>query len=454
MYQALVKKQREYFQDKKTKPLAERIEDLESLRENIRAREADILEALKKDLGKSAFEAYATEVGYVLNSLRDMMKNLRSYARDERVPSPLYQWGMKSYIHYEPKGVVLIIGPFNYPFQLVIEPLIGALAAGNCVVLKPSEMTPHTEKVIASLIEETFAPEQVAVVTGGKEVTGGLLEQTFNHIFFTGSARVGRIVLKAAAKKLTPVTLELGGKSPAIVCRDACLEEASRRIVWGKFLNAGQTCVAPDYLLVHEEVKEELTQLLVAKIQDFYGKNPQDSPDYGRIVDDGHWARLVAYLGEGKIIHGGDYRKEDRYLAPTLLTDPVSQAKVMEEEIFGPVLPILTFSDLDKEVQALKDKPAPLALYIFTQDMDKARWVTETLSFGNGAINDTVSQVASVHLPFGGLGPSGMGAYHGRYSFLTFSHAKAMVRKKRNPFHKLIMPPYKDQLKLIRHILK
>lgn len=454
MIKRVWEEQKRYYQSQSTKPIASRIEALRRLKASIKNHEDEVLEALALDLGKPAFESYATELGYVLNSLSHMIRHVAKFAKTLRVRSPIYQRGMSSYIEKVPKGTVLIIGPFNYPFQLSIEPLIGAIAAGNTVILKPSELTPHTQDILQTILSEAFAPEYVSVITGGVETTQSLLRLAFDHIFFTGSTRVGKIVMKAASDHLTPLTLELGGKSPTIVHEDAILEVAARRIAWGKFLNAGQTCVAPDYIYVHANVQDAFIKELRETIKEFYGEDPQESPDYGRIVNDHNVKRLCALLRQGQIVCGGKSDPKDRYIEPTLIKGVGWNAPVMQEEIFGPILPILTYENINQVIEVIRNKPSPLALYIFTEDKQIEKRLTQALSFGNGAINDTVSQVASLTMPFGGKGESGMGSYHGRYSFETFSHARSMVKKKTSKDSSLIYPPYRNRLKLIRYILK
>ena len=361
----------------------------------------------------------------------------------------------KSYIMKEPYGTVLIIGPFNYPFQLLIEPLIGAIAAGNTVILKPSEYTPTVSTVIQRIIEEVFDAEYVSICQGNSEVTQQLLELPFDYIFFTGSEKVGRIVYQAASSHLTPVTLELGGKSPVIVDETANIKVASERICFGKFANAGQTCVAPDYILVHRKVQDALITALKQTITEFYGKSIQQSPDFGRIVNSKHFNRLhdLLTIHQQDIIFGGQTDADECYVSPTLLEGITFDSKIMEDEIFGPLLPIITYDDFDEAVSLIRSKPKPLSLYLFSEDENATERVLKEISFGGGAINDTVMQLANPNLPFGGVGASGIGQYHGKYSFNTFSHDKSYIFKSTRLESSLFFPPYKGKFKYIKTFL-
>jgi len=352
--------------------------------------------------------------------------------------------------------VVLIIGPFNYPFQLLIEPLVGAIAAGNCAVLKPSESTPRVAGVVRKLIESIFPGEYIRVVEGARETTAALIHCPFDYIFFTGSVGVGKVVMKAAAENLVPVTLELGGKSPVIVDKTANLALAAKRIAWGKLINAGQTCIAPDYALVHEGVKEPFIKLLIEAIKGFYGENPITSNDYGRIVHEGHLNRLISLIDpvKNQVLLGGDYDLAVRYLAPTIIDQVAWEDPIMEEEIFGPLLPILPYQDLGEIIDKIRDRPKPLALYLFTQDAQVEGRVLREVSFGGGCVNDTISHVTAPKLPFGGVGHSGMGAYHGKESFYTFSHRKSILKKANWLALNLVFPPYGDRVNLVKRILK
>ncbi len=445
------KTQQAFFKTHKTKSYAFRKAQLIKLKEAIEKHEEAIKEALNKDLNKHALEAYATEIGFSLYSIRHTLKNLKRWVRPKKVKSPLFSLFSKSYLYKEPKGVVLIIGPYNYPFQLIMEPLIGALAAGNTVFLKPSEFTTHTEAIIEKLITETFDPSLVKVVCGDKETTQALLELPFDHIFFTGSTQVGQIVYQAAAKHLTPVTLELGGKSPVIIDGTAKLQIAAKRIAFGKILNAGQTCVAPDYIYVERSVKDTFEEYLINAFKTMY---QNDKEQLAAIVNDKHFDRIVKLIDKDKIIYGGDIDKEKRHIGPTIMSDVTWDDAVMKEEIFGPVLPILPYSNLNNVIKILQKKEKPLATYIFTENTQTKDRLLNELSFGNGAVNDTIMQVASPYLPFGGVGESGFGSYHGKSSFDTFTHIKSYQKKTTlfdfNPAY----PPYKNQEKLVKKLLK
>jgi aldehyde dehydrogenase (NAD+) len=370
-----------------------------------------------------------------------------------KVSLPLNQLPGSAWVQPEPLGVVLIIGPWNYPFQLMISPLIGAIAAGNCALLKPSELAPATSAVLAQLVQATFDPAHVALVEGGVETAQALLAEKFDHIFFTGGERIGKVVMQAAAQHLTPVTLELGGKSPCIIDTDINLEVAVRRLVWGKFLNAGQTCIAPDYLLVNEAIKPALVEALQQRLQQCYGDQPSQSPDYSRIVNERQFDRLVGLLNQGQVLAGGEHHRPDRYIAPTLIDQVTWDDPVMQEEIFGPILPILTYRRLEDAIAIIQQRPKPLALYLFSRDRQVQRQVLQNTTAGGVCINDVILQVAVWGLPFGGVGSSGMGAYHGKYSFDTLSHLKSVFKR---PFW-LDMdwryPPYADKINLFKKFI-
>lgn len=450
----VVESQRQLFAGGATRDVGFRRQALCRLRSEIERRHPHIGEALEEDLGKNAFEAYASEVGLVLGELDHALSNLKEWTSPEKVRTPLVLKPSKSYVVPEPLGVCLIISPWNYPFQLALTPLVGAVAAGNCVVVKPSESAPAASKVVFELCREVFEPEHVAVVEGGVEVGACLIEQKFDHIFFTGSAGVGRIVLRAAAEKVIPVTLELGGKSPCIVDDSANLELAARRIAWGKYMNAGQTCVAPDFVLVHDAARDELLGHLRRVVSNFYGKEPRRSPDYGRIINEQHFDRLMGYLEGANIYAGGESERSQRYIAPTIILDPPWEEKVMREEIFGPILPVLTWTELDDVIGTLRLRPRPLALYLFTKRAAVEDQVTSALSFGGGCINDTVVHAASPYLPFGGVEASGMGRYHGRATFDTFTHYKSIVKGATLVDVKLRYPPHDGKLAAIKKLLR
>lgn len=447
--------QRQYFNSGKTRPLAFRQGQLQALRGAIQRYEGQILAALKQDFGKSAFEAYATEIGFVLDELSHTLKSLPDWVEPEEVKTPLVHQPASSQIIYEPYGVALIIAPWNYPFQLLIDPLIGALAAGNCAIVKPSELTPATSRVISDLIANTFDPHYVTSIEGGSEVSQELLDQQFDYIFFTGSIRIGKLVMEKAARHLTPVTLELGGKSPCIVDRGVPLEVTARRIVWGKFLNAGQTCVAPDYVLVPPEMKVDLIQEMARCLQDFYGSDPQQSPDYARIVNEAHFDRLTQLIRKEQVAIGGRFDKSQKYISPTVLSPVDWDDPVMEDELFGPLLPILTYRSLEEVIEKIQSRPRPLALYFFSENKAHQQMIINRLNFGGGCINDTVIHLATPYLPFGGIGPSGMGGYHGRFSFEAFSHRKALMQRPLKLDLPLRYPPYPGwKEKLVRQIFK
>jgi len=424
----LVQQQREFFRTEQTQEIAFRLGQLAKLKQAIIDRQEAILQASKADLGRPAFEAYF-EIA-TLSEINLAIKNLKTWAKPRRVKSPIDQFPASAWIQPDPLGVVLIIGPWNYPFQLIMSPLVGAIAAGNCALLKPSEHAPHTSRVVAKLIADTFDPSYVAVVEGDASVSQQLLAEKFDHIFFTGGTEIGRIVMAAAAQHLTSVTLELGGKSPCIVDSDIHLDRAAKRIVWGKLINTGQTCIAPDYLLVHRQIKTDLVARIKHYIQEFYGENPAQSPDYGRIIHDRHFERLITFLDRGEIILGGEYNPDERYLAPTLIDGVTWDDPVMREEIFGPILPILTYDELESAISQVNARPKPLALYFFSRDRQKQERILQATSSGGVCLNDTVMQVGVNTLPFGGVGESGIGSYHGKASFDTFSHFKSVLKRK------------------------
>lgn len=447
----LLEAQQRHFETGITRPLAFRKQRLKALRDGILHHEEEILEALKSDLNKSDVEAYATEVGYCLSSIRFSLKHLSSWAKVKRVKSTLMSFPSLSYVQFEPIGNVLIIGPFNYPFQLVIEPLIGALIAGNTAVIKPSEHAKATAAVLEKLIADVFEPELVAVVQGDAKVTQALAEMPFNHIFFTGSTRVGKAIYASASKHLTPVTLELGGKSPTIIDETADLQFAARRIAFGKFINAGQTCIAPDHVYVHERVKDAFVEAMNAVI----AKHDHQPDHFTRIIHDGHFERLVRLIEPHQVVHSNGHDASTRHMSPHVIENVNEHDLIMQEEIFGPILPILTYSNLDALIAQLKTKEKPLALYLFSQNKANQRNVFESIPFGNGAINDTVMQVANPHLPFGGVGASGIGAYHGYASFERFSHRKTFVKRFRFFDPSFMYPPYsKTTKKLIKWFLR
>ncbi len=426
----IVETQRAYFRTGATLPVCTRIQALMRLKKCIQAHEAEINAALKADLGKSSFESYMCETGLVLSEITYMLKHVRSLAREKTVATPLAQFHSRSYQKPSPYGVSLIMSPWNYPFLLTMDPLADAIAAGNTVVLKPSAYSPNTSRLIGRIVRKCFAPELVSVVTGGRAENTCLLKERFDYIFFTGSQTVGQEVMRQAAAHLTPVTLELGGKSPCIVDKTANLKLAARRIVFGKFLNCGQTCVAPDYIYCHKTVKEELVKEIKKQITRQFGTDPLASENYGKIINEKHFCRLLSLIDYDKVTAGGMTDITGQRISPTVMENVTFSDAVMQEEIFGPVLPVLTYDSLDEAVRTINSRPHPLALYLFTRDKLTARKVMARCSFGGGCVNDTIIHLATSEMGFGGFGESGMGSYHGKDGFRTFSHYKSIVDKK------------------------
>lgn len=451
---SIVNKQKEYFYNGHTRSVEVRKNNLKKLYEGVQRFEQEIFQALKLDLNKSVHESFTTEVGYVLKEISFQLKHISSWSKPKRVRTALTHFGSKGKVVPEPYGVTLIIAPWNYPFQLAIAPLVGALAAGNTIVLKPSELTPNVSKVITRMLEDLFQEELVAVVEGGVEESTALLKEPFDYIFFTGSVGVGKVVMEAAAKQLTPLTLELGGKSPCIVHKDAKIDVTARRIVWGKFLNAGQTCVAPDYMYVHASVKEQLIEALRHEIEKQYGKEPLHNDNYVRIVSERHFERLCTLLKDGKTVIGGNYKKETLHIEPTVLTNVTWESAVMEDEIFGPILPIIEYDNIEDVIDTIQQHPKPLALYVFSEDKGVQKKVTSNISYGGGCINDVVYHLATPYLPFGGVGSSGLGSYHGEESFRTFSHYKSILAQSTAFDMKIRYSSTKSALKFIRKLLK
>ena len=431
-----------------------RKESLKKLLHVITQNEEAIIKALYNDFKKPAFEAVLTETNYVIGDLKKTIKNINSWAKPKKVWSSLLNFPSSDYIYSEPYGNVLILSPWNYPFQLALCPLVAAVAAGNKVTLKPSELTPHTSAIISKIISETFPVKDVVVVTGDAAIAADLLKKRWDYIFFTGSVGVGKIVAKAAAENLTPVTLELGGKSPCIVDETANLELSARRIVWGKIINAGQTCVAPDYILVHHKMKDTFVKFLIQEIEKALGPNPEESPDYARIINLKNWQRQLSLLENQTILYGGQATQDSLYLSPTLLDEPKMDSLVMKEEIFGPILPILSYQSEDDIDKIISSFDKPLSLYLFSENKFFINTVLKKYSFGGGCINDTVIHLVNNNLPFGGVGNSGMGAYHGKLSFDIFSHKKSIVKRGTWLDIPLRYAPYGDKLKAIRKLLK
>lgn len=448
--QDLIQSQRLFFTEHITREIPFRLCALDRLQEGIRKYEPELTEALRNDLGKSAFESYASEIGLILREIKSAKKHLAGWSKEKKCPTPLFMAGSKSFVHPEPYGVVLIIAPWNYPVQLTLSPLIGAIAAGNCAIVKPSPDAPCTSDVLTRLIDECFESEYIAVTATDAHTTEMLLQERFDYIFYTGGVRFGKSVMEAAARHLTPVTLELGGKSPCIVDDDADLPVAARRIVWGKLLNCGQTCVAPDYLMVHSSIKDRLIDAIRQEIARQYGEDPRLSPDYPRIVNRRHIDRLLPLLKDGDIVCGGTADPDERYIAPTLIENVRPGSPLLTDEIFGPILPVIPFDDIDDCVEYINTHEKPLALYYFTQSKKRARYMIQHTSSGGVCINDTISHVVNSDLPFGGIGNSGIGQYHGRYSFETFSHPKSVVKTTTAFNIGLKFAPYAQKLRMLK----
>ena len=435
--------------------IKERIEALKKLKSIIKENEEKISEALFLDLGKSKFEAFTTEIGVLYLEINFALKNIKKWTKIEKVKTDLTQFPSKCFILREPFGKVLIIAPWNYPFQLLMSPLIGAISAGNTAILKPSELSSYTSKVVFDIITKNFNEDYIKVVEGGIEETTKLLSMSFDYIFFTGGVNIGKAIMSAAAKYLTPVTLELGGKSPVIVDKSARLKDAVEKIVWGKFLNSGQTCVAPDFVYVHEDIEQEFLELLKQTIVKFYGANPEVSEDYSRIINQKHFHRLINLIDPNKIFHGGKYNEQNKYIEPTILTGVSWDDKVMQEEIFGPILPILIYKDIIDVVCIINKQPKPLALYVFTENKTFENKILNEISFGGGGVNSTIMQVVSSNLPFGGVGSSGMGSYHGKFGFDLFSHKKSIIKNcSRFNFTNIVYPNKHISLKFLKMIMK
>ncbi|PAM94837.1 aldehyde dehydrogenase [Flavobacterium sp. IR1] len=430
-----------------------RKETLKKLLYNIQKSEDLIVKALYDDFKKPGFEAVLTETNYVISELKDTIKNINKWAKPKRVFPSLLNFPSTDHIYKEPYGNVLVIAPWNYPFQLALCPLISAIAAGNKVTLKPSELTPHTSAIIVEIIEKTFHINHVEVVEGGIEVSNKLLAKRWDYIFFTGSVTVGKIVAKAASENLTPVTLELGGKNPCIIDETANLKLAAKRIVWGKFINAGQTCIAPDYILIQKNMKINFIKFLMEEIINAYTKNTEKSPDFARIINTKNWLRLVSMIESEKVIFGGQSDVNELYLAPTLIEEPSLESAVMKEEIFGPILPILTYETEEDIKNVVTRYEKPLAFYIFSDNKAFTKKIIQSYSFGGGCINDTIVHFSNKRLPFGGVGHSGIGAYHGQLSFDTFSHHKGVVKKANWLDLPMRYAPYKDKLASIKRVL-
>ncbi|RUR80840.1 aldehyde dehydrogenase [Chlorogloeopsis fritschii PCC 9212] len=448
----LVCKQRNFFQTGQTKDIGFRLEKLRSLKQVVIEHKQAILQALSADLHKPIFESYLTEIS-TIKEIDYAIKNIKNWIKPKKAAVSFEFFPYSARIQPEPLGVVLIISPWNYPFHLMIAPLVGAIAAGNCAILKPSEFAPHTSRLIAKMIGKTFDPAYIAVVEGGIETSQTLLAKKFDHIFFTGGTAVGKIVMEAAAKHLTPVTLELGGKSPCIVDTEIDIEKTARRICWGKFVNAGQTCIAPDYLLVHQDIKKSLLDSIKKCLQEFYGENPATSPDYARIIHQKHFDHLVNFLDDGEILIGGKTNREELYIAPTVLDNISWDDYVMQEEIFGPILPVITYANIADVINKINSRPKPLALYLFSSNKNLQQRVLQSTSSGGVCLNDTLMQSAVPSLPFGGVGDSGIGSYHGKASFDTFSHYKSVLQNSFWLDLKWRYAPYEGKLSFLKRLI-
>ena len=450
-YKELILKQRAFYKTGQTKKLAFRKEKMRMMYRWICENEKLILAALHRDLNKSPFEAYATEIGIVKEEIKYALKHLDQWAKPKYVPTPLTQFPSRSFIYPEPYGLVLIMSPWNYPFQLTIAPLLGALCAGNCAIVKPSAYSPGTSKVVTKMIKDLFPEKYVAVVEGGREENKALLNEHFDYIFFTGSVQVGKFVMEKAAAHLTPVSLELGGKSPCIVDETADIKLAAKRIIWGKLLNAGQTCVAPDYILVHKSMKDKLVKYMAKMIDKMYGQ-PCNNPAYPKIVNEKHFKRLCGLMKEEHVLKGGAVRSATLQIEPTILDRITWESPVMQEEIFGPILPVMTFYDIREVIEMVNARPKPLALYYFTGSKRREARILRSISYGGGCINDTVVHVGTSNMPFGGVGSSGMGAYHGKASFDTFTHYKSIMKKSRYVDIPIRYAPFGKRLKILKMI--
>jgi aldehyde dehydrogenase (NAD+) len=456
-YAELIGHLRTTFESGRTRSVTWRREQLKALLAMLTEHEADFVAALREDLGRHPVEAMVADIGVSRLHIKYLLSHFESWSKPTKVGPGLLSLPGKAQIIHEPLGVALIIAPWNYPIQLLVEPLAAAIAAGNCVVAKPSEVSSASSAALARLIPQYLDDEAVAVVEGAVPETTALLEQRFDHIFFTGSTAVGKVVMKAAAEHLTPVTLELGGKSPTIVCADADIDVAARRIVWGKQLNSGQTCIAPDYVLVERPVRDRLVEAMVRQIRALYGDDPKASPDLARVIDGRHHGRLMGLLGSsgGQVVTGGEADVNDRYISPTIVVDPDLDADVMQQEIFGPILPVVAIDSVEDAIAFVNDRPKPLALYVFTRSQHIADRVLSRTSSGGACVNHTLVHILPDSMPFGGVGPSGMGAYHGKAGFEVFSHHRSVLRKPTFPDPSILYPPYtKLKEKVVRFVFR
>lgn len=455
MYEQILSSQKDFFDTGKTLDIDFRISVLHRLYSAIKNNNGNIASALNDDFGKSEFEIFTTETMLILDEIKFAIKNLKRWNKPQRVKTPIYFFKSKSRIYYQPYGNVLVIGAWNYPLQLTLLPMIGAIAAGNTCIVKPSELSIKTSALIKKLIDEVFDPAHCTVVEGAVAETTELLKQRFDLIHYTGSSSVGKIVAQAAAIHLTPTILELGGKSPCIIDKTANIEITTRRILWGKFINSGQTCVAPDYVLIDESVKDKFIETAKKQIQAFYGNSIFDNPDYCRIINNNHFDRLCKLIDGENIVIGGKSDRDKLKIEPTIVEPKSWNCPLMQDEIFGPILPVFTFSDLSEVKRRIRSKERPLALYLFTTNSNTKKDIVNALPFGDGCINTTVMHTGNIHLPFGGIGNSGMGSYHGKWSFEAFSHKKSILDKSLKIDIKFLYPPYKDKIKLLyRFLLK
>ncbi len=449
-----IKKQKDFFNSGKTFNINFRLEQLKKLKKAIIQYQPEIFDALKKDLNKSEFESYATEIGIILDEISFFIKHLKKWSKPKKVKTSIVNQPGKSFIYNEPYGISLIIAPWNYPFQLLISPLIGAIAAGNCAVLKPSELAENTSNIIDKMITKYFNKDFIAVIEGGVDINKFLLEQKWDFVFFTGSIPVGKIVMSACANHLTPFILELGGKSPTIVTEDANLDAAAKKITWGKFINAGQTCIAPDYLLVHKSIRNKLINYIKKYILKFYGNNPLESINYAKIISKKHYERLLNLMKKGNIIFGGYQDQNKNMISPTLIDSIKLDDPIMKEEIFGPLLPIIEYKNINEALNIIQYNPNPLAFYLFTNNKKTEKEIIKKLKAGGGAVNDTIMHIAGPYIPFGGISTSGIGRYHGKASFEAFSNQKGILKKSNIFDNPLRYPPYKDKLKYLKWFLK
>ena len=448
--------QKDFFLSGKTLGIEFRLDQLKTLEKSLIEAQDEIIKALKEDMRKPDFETYGSDILPVINEIRHATSNLAMWSQPQRIEdlSDPFDPQVEAYIYPEPYGTVLIMAPWNYPVQLLLNPLVGAIAAGNCAILKPSEFAPATADVMAKLIAENFERAYIDVVRGGAETGDALLHEPFDYIFFTGSARVARLIMKAAAENLIPVTLELGGKSPCIVDKEADLEKAAERIVWGKFFNAGQTCIAPDYLLVQKDIRETFLNRMISTVRAFFGDDPQKSKDYARVINESHFDRLISLLNSGKTVAGGNYTREDLYIAPTILDNVTWDDPVMIDEIFGPILPVIEYEDLDDALKMINRRSKPLALYIFSENRAIQDKVIASASYGGGCINEVLQYETFPFIPFGGIGQSGMGSYHGKTTFDTFSHKKSVLKRGGIFNSSYRNPPYNDiQIAFVKEMI-